>query len=132
MRGRTVVVFGDVMLDEFVWGDVTRISPEAPVPVVDIRRESVHLGGAANVLANAIALGAQACVVGVIGNDVAAERLRTAVKQVSSNQQFLIVDETRPSTIKTRIIAHNQLVVRADRERRTPVTEEIENTIIAA
>src|SRR5207248_11777801 len=65
---RTVVVFGDVMLDEFVWGDVTRISPEAPVPVVDIRRESVHLGGAANVLANLRSLGARAAVVGVVGD----------------------------------------------------------------
>jgi hypothetical protein len=59
MCDRRIVVLGDVMLDEFVWGDVTRISPEAPVPVVDIRRESVHLGGAANVLANIVALGAQ-------------------------------------------------------------------------
>ena len=66
-----VVVLGDLMLDEFVWGDVTRISPEAPVPVVEIRRESVHLGGAANVLANLVALGAQACVVGVVGKDAA-------------------------------------------------------------
>jgi len=64
MRDRQIVVLGDVMLDEFVWGDVTRISPEAPVPVVDIRRESVHLGGAANVLANVIALGAGGCVGG--------------------------------------------------------------------
>ena len=69
MRDRKIVVLGDVMLDEFVWGDVTRISPEAPVPVVDIRRESVHLGGAANVLANLVALGAKACVIGVIGKD---------------------------------------------------------------
>ena len=71
MRDRKIVVLGDVMLDEFIWGDVTRISPEAPVPVVDIRRESVHLGGAANVLANLVGLGAKACVVGVIGNDSA-------------------------------------------------------------
>ncbi|MEJ7713338.1 MAG: hypothetical protein WKF84_26705 [Pyrinomonadaceae bacterium] len=60
---RTIVVYGDVMLDEFVWGSVTRISPEAPVPVVDVQRESVHLGGAANVLANLIELGARSCVV---------------------------------------------------------------------
>ena len=66
---RKVVILGDVMLDEFVWGDVSRISPEAPVPVVDVRRESVHLGGAANVLANVVALGACACVVGVIGDE---------------------------------------------------------------
>ena len=76
LRDRFVVVLGDVMLDEFVWGDVTRISPEAPVPVVDVRRESVHLGGAANVLANLVALGAKGTVVGVVGNDRAGERLR--------------------------------------------------------
>ena len=75
MRDKTVVVYGDVMLDEFVWGDVTRISPEAPVPVVDIRRESFHLGGAANVLANLRALGARAGVVGVVGQDRAGERV---------------------------------------------------------
>src|SRR5258708_26740963 len=75
IRNRTVVVLGDLMLDEFVWGEVTRISPEAPVPVVDIRRESVHLGGAANVLANLITLGATATVIGVVGDDAAAERL---------------------------------------------------------
>ncbi len=131
MRGRKVVVLGDVMLDEFVWGDVTRISPEAPVPVVDIRRESVHLGGAANVLANLVALGAKAVVVGVVGKDAAAERLRTSLREVSAGQDdFLVVDENRTSTIKTRIIAHNQLVVRADREMRTPVNGQTEERII--
>jgi D-beta-D-heptose 7-phosphate kinase/D-beta-D-heptose 1-phosphate adenosyltransferase len=132
MAAMKIVVLGDVMLDEFVWGDVTRISPEAPVPVVDIRRESVHLGGAANVLANAVALGSKSCVVGVIGKDTAGERLREALRQTDSGQadKYLIVDETRPSTIKTRIIAHNQLVVRADRERRTPVAAEVEDRII--
>lgn len=70
---RNIVVLGDVMLDEFLWGEVTRISPEAPVPVVDIRRESTHLGGAANVLANLLALGAQASVIGVVGDDFAAK-----------------------------------------------------------
>jgi D-beta-D-heptose 7-phosphate kinase/D-beta-D-heptose 1-phosphate adenosyltransferase len=133
MAAKKLVVLGDVMLDEFVWGDVTRISPEAPVPVVDIRRESVHLGGAANVLANAVALGSKTCVVGVIGKDNAGERLREALRQTDSGQadKYLIVDETRPSTIKTRIIAHNQLVVRADRERRTPVAAEVEDRIIS-
>src|SRR5215204_24154 len=81
-----VVVYGDVMLDEFVWGDVTRISPEAPVPVVDIRRESVHLGGAANVLANLMALGARTSVVGVVGDDAAGERLRSSLNEVSKGQ----------------------------------------------
>jgi D-beta-D-heptose 7-phosphate kinase/D-beta-D-heptose 1-phosphate adenosyltransferase len=133
MSSRTVVVYGDVMLDEFVWGDVTRISPEAPVPVVDIRRESVHLGGAANVLANLLALGARARVVGVIGLDQAGERLRVELRRASGAEradESLIVDESRPSTIKTRIIAHSQLVVRADRERRTPVEGIVEERLI--
>ena len=131
MPGRKVVVLGDVMLDEFVWGDVTRISPEAPVPVVDIRRESVHLGGAANVLANLIALGAQATVIGVVGQDAAAERLRESLREVNPGQEdSLVVDQQRPSTIKTRIIAHSQLVVRADRELRTPVNGQTEKSII--
>src|SRR5882672_11077824 len=104
IRSRTVVVLGDVMLDEFVWGDVTRISPEAPVPVVDIRRESVHLGGAANVLANLIALGARASVVGVIGNDSGGHRVRAALAEINPSQpdHYLVVDGDRPSTVKTR------------------------------
>src|SRR6266853_4213745 len=109
MRDRKIVVLGDVMLDEFIWGDVTRISPEAPVPVVDIRRESVHLGGAANVLANLVSLGAKACVVGVIGKDAAGERLRGGVLETGQLQSgdYLVVDQSRPTTTKTRIIAHN-------------------------
>src|SRR5258706_2597099 len=132
LGNRNIVVLGDVMLDEFVWGDVTRIPPEAPVPVVDIRRESVHLGGAANVLANLVALGAKACVVGVIGNDSAGERLRASLKEVSPSQpdEYLVVDQDRPSTIKTRIIAHNQLVVRADREARGLINGNTEKRIL--
>lgn len=133
IRKRKIVVLGDVMLDEFVWGDVTRISPEAPVPVVDIRRESSHLGGAANVLANLVSLEAMACVIGVIGKDEPGERLRGGVLESGPMQasEYLVVDETRPTTTKTRIIAHNQLVVRADRERRTPIDSWTEDRIIA-
>src|SRR6476661_9695418 len=102
IRDRHVVVLGDVMLDEFVWGDVTRISPEGPVPVVDVRRESVHLGGAANVLANLISLGAHGWVVGVVGSDFAGERLREQLRQLNlGGDGGVIVDETRPSTTKT-------------------------------
>ncbi len=131
LHGRYVLVLGDVMLDEFVWGDVTRISPEAPVPVVDVRRESVHLGGAANVLANLIALGSRGSVVGVVGKDGPGERLQTELRALGSQDGCLIVDDTRRSTTKTRIIAHSQLVVRADRESRVPVTSKIEDQIIA-
>ncbi len=131
MSDRSIVVLGDVMLDEFVWGDVTRISPEAPVPVVDIRRESIHLGGAANVLANVIALGGNGCVVGVVGNDSAGERIKTTLSEVCTQAvEYLAVDDSRPSTTKTRIIAHSQLVVRADREDRKPVNGKVEQRII--
>jgi rfaE bifunctional protein kinase chain/domain len=131
---RTIVVLGDLMLDEFIWGDVSRISPEAPVPVVDIRRQSTHLGGAANVLANLIALGAKACVIGVVGEDDAANKVRAELREQSALQtnDLLITDSSRPTTIKTRIIAHSQMVVRADREHRAPVGAQIEEQIIAA
>ena len=131
---RTIVVLGDLMLDEFIWGDVSRISPEAPVPVVDIRRQSTHLGGAANVLANLVALGAKACVIGVVGDDDAANKVRSELRAQSTLQtnDFLIPDSSRPTTIKTRIIAHSQMVVRADREHRAPVNAETEREIIAA
>jgi D-beta-D-heptose 7-phosphate kinase/D-beta-D-heptose 1-phosphate adenosyltransferase len=118
------------MLDEFVWGDVTRISPEGPVPVVDVRRESVHLGGAANVLANLVSLGTRASVVGVIGDDRAGERLRAELKEAGATIDTLIVDRSRPTTTKTRIIAHSQLVVRADREQRKAVDAETEARIV--
>ena len=131
LRDCYVVVLGDVMLDEFVWGDVTRISPEAPVPVVDVRRESIHLGGAANVLANLVALGARGSVVGVVGNDGTGERLRSGLRELGMQDECLIVDETRPSTTKTRIIAHSQLVVRADRESRIRVDAKIEEKIVS-
>jgi D-beta-D-heptose 7-phosphate kinase/D-beta-D-heptose 1-phosphate adenosyltransferase len=132
LRERKVLVLGDVMLDEFVWGDVTRISPEGPVPVVDVRRESVHLGGAANVLANLLSLGAHGSVVGVVGNDFGGERLREQLRQLNSDSDSgVIVDETRRSTTKTRIVAHSQLVVRADRESRAPVDGKVETQIVA-
>ncbi len=132
MRACSVVVLGDLMLDEFIWGEVTRISPEAPVPVVDVRRESVHLGGAANVLANIVALGARARIVGVVGDDGAGQRLRSALHEASPVQtdEMIVIDQSRPSTVKTRIIAHNQTVVRADREGRKPVDAQTEDRII--
>jgi len=128
-----IAVLGDVMLDEFIWGEVTRISPEAPVPVVSIQRESTHLGGAANVLANITALGAGAKVIGVIGEDAAAQKLRAALREQGERiEDSLIVDAQRPTTIKTRIIARHQMVVRADREHRAHVNGSVEARIIEA
>jgi D-beta-D-heptose 7-phosphate kinase/D-beta-D-heptose 1-phosphate adenosyltransferase len=133
-RDRRVVVLGDVMLDEFIWGDVTRISPEAPVPVVNIKRESMHLGGAANVLANITAIGASGNVIGVVGHDAAAEKIRESLRKdgIGQTEELLIADDKRPTTIKTRIIAHNQMVVRADREHRGAVNGNVESQVIEA
>lgn len=133
-RGRRIVVLGDVMLDEFIWGDVTRISPEAPVPVVNIQRESTRLGGAANVLANITSLGASANVIGVMGHDTAGEKLAAALRHQVNDEarEWLVVDEQRPTTIKTRIIAQQQMIVRADREHRAQINGSVEARIIDA
>ena len=132
MRGRRVVVVGDVMLDEFLWGSVARISPEAPVPVVEIASQTFHLGGAANVACNVRSLGGRSAVAGVVGRDAAGQRLRAALAE-SGVEDALAVDEGhRPTTHKTRIIAHGQQVVRADREDASEVTGALASALLAA
>jgi D-glycero-beta-D-manno-heptose-7-phosphate kinase len=116
--GRRLLVLGDLMLDRYLWGQVDRISPEAPVPVVDIERETVALGGAGNVAANLKALGAEPVLVGVLGVDPDGERLLAAFAQRGVEPSGVIRDPSRPTTVKTRIIAHSQQVVRADHESR--------------
>jgi len=130
MRGKRVLVVGDVMLDEFVWGKVARISPEAPVPVVEVTRESFHLGGACNVAGNLRDLEGQAVVVGVVGRDPGAARLRQALADAGI-EDGLAEDEARPTTVKTRIIAHHQQVVRADRERAEDIDRALEDVLLA-
>jgi D-glycero-beta-D-manno-heptose-7-phosphate kinase len=116
-----VLVLGDVMVDEYVWGTVSRISPEAPVPVVAVRSESVRVGGAANVAANIAALGGDARIVGVVGNDAPAERLTHELEVAGVKADGLIVDGTRPTTIKSRVVAGSQHIVRFDRESDAPL-----------
>jgi rfaE bifunctional protein kinase chain/domain len=111
-----VLVVGDLILDVFIWGKVQRISPEAPVPVVEVAEETRLLGGAANVVSNLAALGSQACVTGIIGEDVPGNNLAGLLRQLSIPTDGLFAETGRPTTIKTRIIAHNQQVVRFDRE----------------
>lgn len=122
--GKRILVLGDMMLDEFIWGKVRRISPEAPVPVVEVARESYHLGGAGNVAANLSALDAMPIPVGLIGKDSAAERLMKLLLDQRIESSGLVVDEGRPTTLKTRIIAHSQQIVRADRESKAALTDE--------
>jgi D-glycero-beta-D-manno-heptose-7-phosphate kinase len=130
LRGRRVLVAGDVMLDEFLWGSVNRISPEAPVPVVKVTRQSFHLGGAGNVACNVRALGGEAIVVGVVGGDAAGERVRAALAEAGVEDGLAVAEEGRPTTVKTRIIAHHQQVVRADRELADDMDPRMENALI--
>ena len=130
LRGKRVLVVGDVMLDEFVWGRVGRISPEAPVPVVEVTRESFHLGGACNVASNVRELEGRAVVVGVVGKDAAAAKVRQALLD-SGIEDGLVEDAARPTTVKTRIIAHHQQVVRADRESADDAGAPLQDAMLA-
>lgn len=116
IAGRRLAVVGDAMLDHFVWGSVDRISPEAPVPVVRVREETWKLGGAANVAAGIRALGAGARFLGLCGNDEAAATLRRLLAERGIDAGGLVADPARPTTLKTRILAHSQQVCRTDRE----------------
>jgi D-beta-D-heptose 7-phosphate kinase/D-beta-D-heptose 1-phosphate adenosyltransferase len=120
-----VLIVGDVMLDRFIWGSVTRISPEAPVPVVEVNRESVHLGGAANVVANVRSLGGHAALVGLVGQDRRADTLCALLSQHQVDDRGLIRSSTMETIQKTRIIAQHQQVVRVDRESKNPIDTEI-------
>jgi rfaE bifunctional protein kinase chain/domain len=130
-----VLVVGDVMLDQFIWGNVARISPEAPVPVVDFERESFMPGGAANVARNLTALRATTEIFGVIGHDPAAQQLKRLLGEQHVGCGGLTENSARHTSVKTRIVAHKQQVVRIDRETRDgldgPLAERLLGTIKA-
>jgi D-glycero-beta-D-manno-heptose-7-phosphate kinase len=128
-RNKRVLVLGDMMLDRFIWGSVSRISPEAPVPVVEIKTESICLGGAANVASNIRSLGGIPVPLGVLGNDFEGNRLREEFRSLGSPISGLIVDKSRPTSIKTRILAHHQQVCRTDREDRSPLSPALQSRV---
>jgi D-beta-D-heptose 7-phosphate kinase/D-beta-D-heptose 1-phosphate adenosyltransferase len=115
-RSVRALVVGDLMLDKYITGTVERISPEAPVPVVRVESESSAIGGAANVAANVVALGAKAGVVGCVGSDENGVILRAALKAAGVSTDGLVETESRSTTVKTRVLARHQQVVRVDRE----------------
>lgn len=115
-KKQSILVVGDIMIDKFIWGKVSRISPEAPVPVVEITKETETLGGAGNVANNITALGGKAFVVGTIGDDLTGMSLIALLRGKRINFDYLVCDSQRPTIIKTRIIAANQQVVRVDKE----------------
>lgn len=129
---RRVLVFGDFMLDRYVWGSVDRISPESPVPVVVVERESTMLGGAGNVARNLASLGARVEVVTVVGDDPAAEELARLMRGWKIPTDGFIVDAGRPTTEKTRVIARKQQVVRYDRESDQPIDEAATAQVLRA
>ncbi|MDF1555584.1 MAG: D-glycero-beta-D-manno-heptose-7-phosphate kinase [Deferrisomatales bacterium] len=125
-----VGVVGDVVLDRFLYGAVDRISPEAPVPVVDVEREVYRLGGAANVVHNIVALGGGVEVFGVVGADAGAGRLRQELETLGAGQGGLLEVAERPTAVKTRVIAQHQQVVRFDREWRGPLPQDVTRNLL--
>jgi D-beta-D-heptose 7-phosphate kinase/D-beta-D-heptose 1-phosphate adenosyltransferase len=132
MRGRRIAVVGDLMLDEWLWGTVRRISPEAPVPVVEVDDHSFTLGGAGNVANNLAALGARVAVVGVVGDDEAGDRVLALLEKLRADTSGIVRVPKRPTTQKTRIVAHNQQVVRADRESTASLDRRVAARLLSA
>jgi D-beta-D-heptose 7-phosphate kinase/D-beta-D-heptose 1-phosphate adenosyltransferase len=130
-HGRRLLVVGDVMLDEYIWGEVSRISPEAPVPVVQIQRRNYIPGGAANTATNVTALGGEVFLSGVVGKDQEGEHLAAALQTAGVDARGLVADAARPTTTKTRILAQAQQVARLDRESKAPLTTALEDRLLA-
>jgi D-beta-D-heptose 7-phosphate kinase/D-beta-D-heptose 1-phosphate adenosyltransferase len=127
-----VLVVGDVMLDQFIWGSVSRISPEAPVPVVEFEKESFMPGGAANVARNLVSLNVATEIFGAIGNDSAAQQLKGLLREQKIGSVGLIANSFRHTSIKTRIVAHKQQVVRIDRETRDGLDWKLSSQLLNA
>ncbi|CAG1772325.1 D-glycero-beta-D-manno-heptose-7-phosphate kinase [uncultured bacterium] len=128
--GKRIAIIGDMMLDCYIIGEVKRISPEAPVPVVEIENEFFRFGGAANCANNIQSLQGVPVPLGVIGNDMYGTVFTSLMQEISLVDDGLIVDPSRPTTAKTRVIALNQHVCRIDKEQKNPVTDETENKIL--
>ncbi|MGD1049210.1 MAG: D-glycero-beta-D-manno-heptose-7-phosphate kinase [Candidatus Krumholzibacteriaceae bacterium] len=132
MRRSRVAVVGDIMLDRYIWGQVDRISPEAPVPVVAVAETSVRPGGAANVAWNLASLGVKATLAGVTGADGSATELKRLIREKGLSVSSLVADPRRPTTEKIRIVAHSQQVVRADFESAEPIRDAVLGKLLSA
>jgi D-beta-D-heptose 7-phosphate kinase/D-beta-D-heptose 1-phosphate adenosyltransferase len=130
LRGKRMGVVGDLMLDRYLWGTASRLSPEAAVPVVDFVEQSECLGGAGNVAANLAALGAKVEAFGVVGGDEAGRALQKCLVEANISGKGVLADAKRVTTVKTRIIARHQQVVRVDRERREPLRPETQEKLL--
>lgn len=124
MNGAPVLVIGDIMLDKFIYGNVERISPESPVPVLSIKREDQMLGGAGNALANLVGLKAKPYIISVIGEDDTGTAIKEQLKALNIDDNNLVTEANRPTTIKTRYLAGHQQLLRSDYEHKTPIVEQ--------
>lgn len=129
-KGKRIAVIGDLMLDCYFWGAVSRISPEAPVPVVEVDEEFYRFGGAMNVAYNIQTLGGVPFPIGVIGNDNEGKLFRGLLNKTGITDKGIVVDRKRPTTAKTRVIANEQHVVRIDKEKTNPIAAQAENKIL--
>ncbi len=132
LRSPRVLVVGDLILDRYVWGDVSRISPEAPVQILDASREELRLGGAANVAHNCAILGARATCGGVVGRDGPGDSLLKLIRSLGIRAAAIVRDSSRPTTVKTRLLAHNQQMLRIDHERRHAIAPSVERDLARA
>lgn len=134
ISGRTVLCIGDIMLDEFVYGEVSRISPEAPTPVIVAQRSEIHIGGAGNVARNIASLGARCIFVGLVGEDDAGTRLKAALADHAGIESALVCDPSRPTTRKVRFVSEHfsTHMLRADWEQAQPASDEVETRLIEA
>ncbi len=125
VRGKHVAIVGDLMLDRYVWGNVRRISAEAPVPIVEATRTTERLGGSANVAANVLGLGAVAVPVGLVGDDIEGRALRELLISTGADVEAIVTDRSRPTTRKTRVISQNQQMIRLDVEDDSPLADDL-------
>jgi D-beta-D-heptose 7-phosphate kinase/D-beta-D-heptose 1-phosphate adenosyltransferase len=125
-----ILVVGDIMLDRFIWGNVSRISPEAPVPVVEVERETIMLGGAANVVNNLVSLGGNVMMCGIVGDDSTGEQIISKLNELDVDTTGIAIEHDRPTSVKTRIIAHAQQVVRYDWEKKIPLKPKTTKDIL--
>lgn len=134
ISGRTVLCIGDIMLDEFVYGEVSRISPEAPTPVIAAQRSEIHIGGAGNVARNVASLGARCVFVGLVGEDDAGKRLASALADHAAIESALVCDPSRPTTRKVRFVSEHfsTHMLRADWEQALAASDDIETRLIEA
>ncbi|HOO45961.1 MAG TPA: D-glycero-beta-D-manno-heptose-7-phosphate kinase [Deltaproteobacteria bacterium] len=132
MKNKTIMVIGDIMLDHYIWGKVDRISPEAPVPVVEVQDERFKLGGAGNVANNLLGLGAKVLVGGVKGDDPQGDILVDILKKWEIPTDQILTDSAKGTIVKTRIIAHTQQVARIDKENRDIISAELRSRLISA